>query len=55
MITQSKTETSPKLSIFWRRIPTFLGKEIEPRVGSTQPVIIFSKVDFPAPLGPVSP
>src|ERR1700720_676659 len=34
-------------------MPSFLGREIEPLVGSKSPAKIFIKVVLPAPLGPV--
>src|SRR5258708_28591047 len=34
-------------------MPSFLGREIDPLVGSKSPANIFIKVVLPAPLGPV--
>src|ERR1035437_4055518 len=54
MITLSMTRNWSKANWSWRRTPNFLGRVMEPLVGSRPPVRIFISVDLPAPLGPVT-
>src|ERR1022692_4532683 len=51
MITVSMTRNWSKANWSWRRTPNFLGRVMEPLVGSMSPVRIFIRVDLPAPLG----
>src|ERR1039457_3761505 len=54
MITVSMTRNWSNANWSWRSTPNFLGRVIEPLVGSISPVRIFISVDLPAPLGPVT-
>src|SRR5882762_4701556 len=53
MMTVSITRNSSKANWSCRRMPSFLGRVIDPLVGSKSPANIFIKVVLPAPLGPV--
>src|SRR3984957_15352685 len=55
MITVSITRLSSNANWSCERMPSFLGRETSPLVGSISPVSIFISVDLPAPLGPVIP
>src|ERR1700674_353644 len=53
MMTVSMTRNSSNANWSWRRMPSFLGRVIEPLVGSKSPASIFIKVVLPAPFGPL--
>src|SRR3981189_1732009 len=53
MMTVSTTRNSSNANWSCRRMPSFLGRVIDPLVGSKSPASIFIKVVLPAPLGPV--
>src|SRR5260370_40927925 len=52
-MTVSITRYSSNANWSCRRMPSFLGREIEPLVGSKSPARIFIRVVLPAPFGPV--